>query len=89
MPNKISVSKRKANLDDDFNFTWLSVSEDIIVLTYGIINDTFENVKLNVIKQVQVEEKEMFEIKRLLNGKLILEVSKHVHFLITAVCSVE
>lgn len=48
----------KANLDDDFNFTWLSVSEDIIVLTHGTTDDTFENVKLNVIKQVKVEEKD-------------------------------
>lgn len=54
----VRVRWGKANLDDDFNFTWLSVSEDIIVLTYRTINDTFENVKLNVIKQVKVEEKD-------------------------------
>lgn len=66
MKDKINVRKgrggggggRDANLDDDFNFTWLSVSEDFIVLTHGTINDTFENVKLNVIKQVKVEEKD-------------------------------
>lgn len=45
-------------MDDDFNFTWLFVSEYIIVLTYGTINDTCENVKLNVIKQVKVKEKD-------------------------------
>lgn len=43
-------SRWESNSDDDFNFTWLSVSEDIIVLTYGAINDTSENGKLNVIK---------------------------------------
>lgn len=44
-------------MDNDFNFSWISVSEDIIVLTYGAIKDTVESVELDVIKKVKVEER--------------------------------
>lgn len=42
---------------NDFNFSWILVSEDIIVLTYGANKDTVESVELNVIKKVKVEER--------------------------------
>lgn len=45
-------------MDDDLNLTWISISENIIVLTYEAIKETVENVKLNVIKKVKVEERD-------------------------------
>lgn len=42
-------------MGNDFNFTWIAVSEDTVVLTYAAIKETLENVQLNVIKKVQVE----------------------------------
>lgn len=45
-------------MDDDLNLTWISISENIIVLTYETIKETAENVKLNVIKKVKVEERD-------------------------------
>lgn len=44
-------------MEDDFNFTWILVTEDIIVLSYETIKDTVENVELNIIKKFKVEER--------------------------------
>ena len=65
-----------------------SVSEDTIFLTYGAIKETVENVGLNVIKKVSLKREPVWnEVS--LNGKVVLEISKHGHSLISAIYSVE